>query len=270
MRIVSICPSNTELVGYLELTDKLVGIDDFSDWPKEVNGLRRLGSDLDIDMDKLEELKPDIVLASLSVPGMEKNVEQLKKRNIPHIVLNPNSLAEIRDSLIETAEVLGVKKRGEQLAGRFDAIVEQYEKLSAAVAREKTLYWEWWPKPVFTPGKKNWLTDVSRLAGARNVFETENVASFQTTWEDVYARNPGHICLVWVGLQEEKVDIQKIISRPNWHNLSAVKNRRLYVLEESIYCRPSPRILEGLAKLAHLLHPDVFPGYNGKDPLKNP
>ncbi|WP_368072810.1 ABC transporter substrate-binding protein [Bacillus sp. FJAT-27225] len=69
MKLVTLCPSNTELVNYLGLTQSLVGVDDFSDWPEEILRLPRLGPDLHIDMEKVEALKPDLVLASLSVPG---------------------------------------------------------------------------------------------------------------------------------------------------------------------------------------------------------
>ena len=85
MKLVSICPSNTELLAYLGLIDQLVAVDDFSDWPRSINTLPRLGPDLSIDMDKLESYEPDLVLASLSVPGMEKNIAELEKRKIPHI-----------------------------------------------------------------------------------------------------------------------------------------------------------------------------------------
>lgn len=72
MRVASLCPSNTEILAYLGLTDQLVAVDDYSDWPAAVNTLPKLGPDLSIDMNAVEKAKPDLVLASLSVPGMEK------------------------------------------------------------------------------------------------------------------------------------------------------------------------------------------------------
>src|SRR5690625_7023938 len=87
MRVVSICPSNTEVVAYLGKTDLLVGVDDYSDWPASVLELPKLGPDLSIDMDKVAALKPDIVLASLSVPGMEKNIAALEEKQVPYIIL---------------------------------------------------------------------------------------------------------------------------------------------------------------------------------------
>ena len=69
MRVISLCPSNTEIMEFLGLTELLVGVDDFSDWPKSIESLPRLGPDLSIDLDQVEKVKPDLVLASLSVPG---------------------------------------------------------------------------------------------------------------------------------------------------------------------------------------------------------
>ena len=84
MRVISLCPSNTEIMEFLGLTELLVGVDDFSDWPESIKSLPQLGPDLSINLDLVEQLKPDLVLASLSVPGMEKNIEGLKARKIPY------------------------------------------------------------------------------------------------------------------------------------------------------------------------------------------
>ncbi|WP_070119439.1 cobalamin-binding protein [Bacillus marinisedimentorum] len=267
MKIVSICPSNTELIHYLGLTGQLIAVDDFSDWPEQVNGLPRLGPDLDIDMDKVEALKPDLVVASLSVPGMEKNVEELKKRGLPHIVLNPNTLDEIAADLLTLGNAAGAEEKAAETAAAFNAFIEKYEQLASAVTDRPSIYWEWWPKPVFTPGGKNWLTEISRLAGAENVFADIDQASFKTDWETVKERNPDHIGMAWVGVQQDKMKPELIEKRPGWAELDAVKKRHIHLLEESLYCRPSPRLLLGLKKLAPLIHPAVFPVNDGVDPL---
>ncbi|MBM7551138.1 cobalamin-binding protein [Thalassobacillus pellis] len=258
MRLVSICPSNTELVAYLDKVDLLVGIDDYSDWPESTNSLPRLGPDLDIDMDKLESLDPDLVLASLSVPGMEKNIKGLEDRNIPYIILNPNSLEEIALDVEAVGHALGEENKGKHKAQVFRDAITHFSKLAEGIEVKPKLYWEWWPKPIFTPGKINWLTEVSALAGAENIFATENEASVQTDWEDVRMRDPDQICMVWVGVKEEKMNPDLIKKRPGWENMKAVKRNDIHVLEESLYCRPSPRLLEGIEKLASLLHPEVF------------
>ncbi|MET3698570.1 iron complex transport system substrate-binding protein [Bacillus oleivorans] len=254
MRVVSICPSNTEIVDYLGKTEDLVAVDDFSDWPPEIHHLPKVGPDLSINIDQVEAMKPDLVLASLSVPGMEKNIEGLEKRKIPFITLNPNSLQEIANDIRIIGEALGYKKVGIEKAEQFEAEVRRFKAYSDQIKNRPSLYWEWWPKPVFTPGGLNWLSEISRLAGAYNIFETKHEASVQTDWDEVKRKNPDHICMVWVGVKESKMNPELIKKRPGWSELAAVKNKRIHILEESLYCRPSPRLLEGLEKLLNIIH----------------
>lgn len=267
MKIISLCPSNTELLAYLGLTNQLIAVDDYSDWPASIHALPKVGPDLHIHMDIVEAMKPDLVLASLSVPGMERNVTELEKRNIPYLVFQPHSLQDIADNLLRLGEALQQKERAEAVVDRYRAIIAQYTQLAKKVEQPTTLYWEWWPKPVFTPGKTNWLSEISELAGGTNLFADLEQANVQTDWEEVKKRNPDHICLVWVGVRTEKIDPNIVKKRPGWNEMKAVKADRISVLEEPFFCRPSPRLLLGLKKIAYLLHPDTFPAYDGTDPL---
>ncbi|ERN52206.1 cobalamin-binding protein [Alkalihalophilus marmarensis] len=266
MRIVSICPSNTELAAYLGLEDQLVGVDDYSDWPQSITTLPRLGPDLSIDMDKLEALQPDLVLASLSVPGMEKNIKELVQRDIPHVVYNPQSLDDIASDLIDLGKRTGREEYADHVVSLYQSMISDYKSIALQVEKQ-TLYWEWWPKPVFTPGRTNWLTEISSLSGGENAFIDKEEASVQTDWEDVYNRNPDHICLAWVGVQTNKVKPELLLKRPDWPELPAVAENRVHVLPEPLYCRPSPRLLLGLKKLAAILHPEHFPADDDVDPL---
>ncbi|WP_096188784.1 cobalamin-binding protein [Evansella halocellulosilytica] len=270
MNIISICPSNTELLAYLGLTKSLIGVDDYSDWPKEIHDLPRLGPDLNINMDRVESLKPDLVLASLTVPGMEKNIEKLKERHIPYkIVPNPTTFEEIGNQLKLIGKWTNHEEKANKIHEKYLRILERYRKLSKQVKEVRSIYWEWWPKPVFTPGKGNWLTEMSELAGAKNAFTDYQEANVQTNWDDVKQRDPDVISLVWVGVQQNKVKPSVVMKRPGWSEMNAIKNNQLYVLEEPFFCRPSPRLIIGLKKIAHILHPDIYPPFHEKekDPL---
>src|SRR5690606_10651822 len=162
----------------------LVGVDDFSDWPASVSDLPKLGPDLSIDMDRLEALGPDLVLASLSVPGMERNVEELEKRGIPHLVTNPQSLQDIAEDLVTVGRTCRMVARGRHTAREYMDFSRELKRGADRVSDRPSLYWEWWPKPVFTPGSVNWLTEISQIAGGRNLYEDVELASIQTDWED--------------------------------------------------------------------------------------
>ncbi|CAM3736295.1 cobalamin-binding protein [Alkalicoccus chagannorensis] len=270
MKIVSLCPSNTELIYYAGAGEQLVGIDDFSDFPYEITSqLPRLGPDLDIRMDDVEKLQPDLVFASHSVPGMEKNTAEMDRRGIPYVlVTNPVSLRGIGEALEETAGALGRKAEGKQKRQAFDHFLDSYQTMAQAVPHRPRVYWEWWPKPVFTPGRTNWLTELTDLAGGKNLFGDYPEASVQTTWDEVLARDPDRIFAAWVGVRRQKVNPEVLLKRQGWRDMRAVREDHLYILDEPLYCRPSPRLMAGLAEAAHLLHPDIFPVPDGEEDLR--
>jgi iron complex transport system substrate-binding protein len=259
LRIVSICPSNTELLHFLGVKDELVAVDNYSDWPPCWRDLPRVGPDLDIDIEKVKSFNPDLVIASLSVPGMEKNIERLKREQLSHIIFNPKTISEIANDLKELGEAIGRKERGEEAAQQFLWEIEEIKKKIPKRERPFRLYWEWWPKPVFTPGAKNWLTEISRLVGAVNVYGDAPSDSVQTNWEDVRAKEPDLTLIVWTGVPIHRVKKSMISSRPSWQGHPLANEKNIYVLEEGWYCRPSPRILTGIKHLAHILYPDIFP-----------
>lgn len=269
MRLISTCPSNTEFIGYLGLTSLLVGVDHYSDWPKEIHSLPKVASDLDIDMKRIEELQPDLVLASLSVPGMERNIEKLEKSKIPYVVVpNPKTLTEVGECIRFVGEATGATDRATKLYERFMNVIEAYRTLSRQIEKPKSVYFEWWAKPIFTPGRENWLTEMAELAGGRNIFHDRQEANVITDWDEVQQRNPDVFCIAWVGVETKRANPKVVLRRPDVEKITAIQNNELHILEESLFCRPSPRLIQGLTKLAALLHPDVYPPYDEHvDPL---
>src|SRR5699024_665400 len=160
VKMVSLCPSNTELLDFMGLTPNLIGVDDYSTWPPEINEMQRLGPDQDIDMDIVEKLNPDLVVASLTVPGMEKNIERLKERGLPYIILNPDSLTDIGENILKVGEAIGDQNLAKAAYDKYHRLYEESKKSSEMIKEKPSIYWEWWPKPVFTAGGQNWLTEI--------------------------------------------------------------------------------------------------------------
>ncbi|QOS97738.1 cobalamin-binding protein [Brevibacterium sp. JNUCC-42] len=257
MRIISLCPSNTEILYALDAGEHVIALDDHSDWPLEWQHLPKVGPDLTIDMNKVEALQPDLVIASLSVPGMEKNIEELKTRNLPYIILNPSHISDIAENIREVGRSINRIEKAEQVATHFTERIEQIRMLTKHVNDRPTLYWEWWPNPLYTPGRTNWLTNVSELAGATNVFADYNTDNVKTTRDQVAARNPDHIMVVWCGIEIKRIKSSMIKERPEWQQVTAIQKNDVHILEEGLYCRPSPRLLEGLEQLIKILHPSL-------------
>ncbi|SFX51668.1 iron complex transport system substrate-binding protein [Thermoactinomyces sp. DSM 45891] len=258
MRIVSICPSNTEILHYLGAKDLLVGVDDFSDFPPDYADLPRLGPDLSIHMDLVEELQPDLVIASLSVPGMEKNIKQLEERGIPHITLNPKSWNNILEDVLLVGSYIGRLPEAEKLVAHLTQTVEMIRKHMSTSQSIPRIYWEWWPKPVFTPGQGNWLTEVCELVGAYNIFADYLQESVQTNWLEVVKRNPDLVMVAWTGIEKHRIKKDMFTTRPDWQNTPLADPNLIQICDEGWFCRPSPRLLVGIKHLAHLLAPSRF------------
>lgn len=259
MRIVSLAPSNTEIVAALGLLEQLVGVDDHSDWPPAVASLPRVGPDLQVDIAKVQALAPDLVLASLSVPGMERVVAGIQAAGLPHLVLNPHSLADIYADIRTVAVAAGVATRGERVVSELQARVEAAALRAGAAAnrrgRRLRLYWEWWPRPLFSPGGRNWLTEISALAGGENLFAGVDQEAVRPDPDQVAALDPDVILAAWTGVWQERIPLERITGRPGWERLRAVREGRVYALAEGKYNRPSPRLVDGLEELVELLAP---------------
>lgn len=257
-RIVSLCPSNTEVLHALGLLPRVVGIDNYSDWPPEICDLPRLGRDLDIDMDRVQALHPDLVVASLSVPGMERNVLRLRELGLPAIVLDSHSLGDVWQNMRAVGAAVGVEEAAEQAIADLQSRIQRVREALAGHSRRPRFYWEWWPKPLVCPGGRNWLTTLSELAGGVNITAFADVDAARPTLQEVADAQPDFIFLVWTGVAAQKVRPELVLRRPGWESIPAVQNQRVFVLEEGLFCRPSPRLIDGLEYLARLVHPERF------------
>ena len=119
----------------------------------------------------------------------------------------------------------GIEEHAIKRQQEFLDTVERLKTSGKRFQLPPSLYWEWWPKPVFTPGKVNWLTELSTMIGARNIFDDVDLASVQTDWEDVLKRNPDYICLAWVGVSKSRVNPEIVKKRPGWNTLDAIQER---------------------------------------------
>lgn len=259
MRIVSLCPSNTEILACLGLTAQLIGVDHYSDWPADVKKLPNLGPDLNINIEKVIELKPDFIVGSLSVPGMEKVVERVKSLNTPFLILDPHRLGDIFNDIIKVGEATDRYQKACDLVDWMKERIEEIRQKCPKANPPLRLYWEWWPKPVVSPGGKNWLTDLSEIVGATNVFADIPEDNVKSDWAGVIQANPDYTMVVWTGIPLKNVKIEKIINRPEWRGYPFAKRDRIHILEEGWFCRPSPRLITGLEHLAHILYPEIFP-----------
>ncbi len=247
MRVVSLACSNTEIVCALGCADLLVGVDDHSDYPEAVVArLPKVGPDLDIDVDAVAALRPDLVLATLTVPGHERVVERLSAAGLPFVAPEPVSVADVYRDVRDIGRLLGVEARAEELVREMhDAL----EPTAPADPAAPSVLVQWWPKPVITPGRHSWATDVLAAAGARATLGHEDHKSRPVTDEEVAALAPDAVVLSWCGVHPDKYRPDVVLRNETWADLPFVRERRVYSVGEPLLGRPGPRLVEGVRAL---------------------
>jgi iron complex transport system substrate-binding protein len=256
-RIVSLVASNTEIVCALGLAERLVGLDNYSDYPLEVQHLPRVGRDLKIDATRVASLKPDLVLASLSVPSMERNLPPLRAARLKFIPVRPIGWNGLWDTIRQVGEACGVSQRAESLIGHLQSRAAAVAAQLSDVEVRPRVYWEWWPRPPITAGGPSGITEMCRLAGGQNCFADLDVESGTVEPRVVRGRDPQVIVLCWCGAHKLP-NPANVAARPDWGDISAVKNGRVHAVLEPHFGRPGPRLVDGLEELAKLLHPERF------------
>ncbi len=254
MRIVSLTCSNTEIVCALGCGEQLVGVDDHSDYPAEtLQGLPRVGPDLDIDIGAVAALKPDLVLGSLTVPGHEKVVEALQSAGLPTLVLAPERLRDIENDIGTIGAELEVEARAVAL---IDSMRREIESLSHAVDRDREpvpILVEWWPKPVIVPGRDSWVNDLLESVGALNPFGDHPAKSLPIEAAQACAAKIAGISISWCGVEERRYRPEKVWTREGWGRVPAVEGRMILPISEAYLGRPGPRVVEGARRLGELV-----------------
>lgn len=246
MRIVSLTCSNTEIVDALGLSHLLVGVDDDSDHPPQVvDALPKVGRDLDVDADRVAALNPDLVLASLTVPGHEKVVARLAEKNLNMVVLSPKSVADTLRSIRWVGGMLGVSDRAATLCAEMEAALAPAPDWQSG----PRILVEWWPKPCIAAGNRSWVEQMLRAAGARNAATAIDAESKPLTDAEVQQMAPDGVVISWCGVPLHKYRPDVVRRRPAWAEVPAVQHDHIVPISEAFMGRPGPRIVEGVRQL---------------------
>lgn len=250
MRVFSHTCSNTEIVCALGCAQMLVGVDSDSDYPPGiVAGLPKTGRDLDLDIDEVKALRPDLALTSLTVPGHEKVVEALRAAGLQVLVCDPQSLADVYANIRTIAHALGVPERGEALVAEMEAAMPAVEVRS----RRPSVLVEWWPKPVIAVARQSWVNDLITRAGGRNPWAEVDAKS--VPMEAAQARDalPDVVVMSWCGVKESNYRSDVVRGREGWGVVPAVVHNRIHAVSEAYLGRPGPRLVEGYQRLREII-----------------
>jgi len=254
MRIVPLAPSLTEILYYLGLGDRVVGVTNHSNYPPEAALKPSVGSYVNLNVERIITLAPDLVIGT--VDGNEKFViELLEQAGIPVYVVNPRNVRESVETIGLLSEVCGLEKKGESLAQALSARVNHVVEKTTASREKPLVFLQIHLHPVMSVNSRTIHHDLIRLAGGENMTADEPITYPRISLEEIIRRKPEVILISSMergGMFERaRADWLK------WTSIPAVKNGRVHLIESDLIDRPSPRIVAGLETMARLIHPEI-------------
>lgn len=257
-RVVSLAPSNTEILFAVGAGKQVVGRDDLSDYPTEAKSVTSIGSTFKkLNTEAVVTLKPDLVLAANLTPA--EQVKSLEDLGITVYVLgNPKDFDGLYQNLITVGQMTGhedeAKKLSESLKTRVKNVTD---KIKNATAKPKVFYELDGSDPIkpWTSGPGTFIDTMITVSGGENIGKGLKDQWAQMSSEEIVKQNPDIIVL---GDSNYGITAEKVSARAGWQNIAAVKNKKIFPFNPDLASRPGPRLVDGLEAMAKVLQPDLF------------
>jgi iron complex transport system substrate-binding protein len=235
-RIVSLTPSNTEILFALGLGDKVVGDTSYCDYPPEARKKPHIG-DMKVSIEKVVALKPDIVLAHTVLN--DDVIHRFGDLNIPVLATDPKTFAEVISEIKRIGAATGARPAAERLAKSMSRSIEDAKESAATVAHPKVLVIIQ-TSPLWAAGPKTFVDEMISFSDSENVARDGKPGFSTFSMETAIARNPD---VIVVTRPEDKAYLER---NSLWTRTSAVKRGRVLVIDPDLMFRPGPRLTEGL------------------------
>lgn len=257
-RIVSLSPSNTEVLFAAGAGPLVVGNTEYCDYPEEAKTVAKVGgfSAKTISVETIVSLSPDLVLANDS--GHEPIIEALEQANIPVYAVKGSTFEDVYANLELVGKLTGNEETVAKVVDNMKARIAAVEEKIARVPQDQrpTVFWEIWDEPLMTSGPNTFSAQMIALAGGIDIFPdlTEDYA--QISVEEVVSRNPDVI--MGPDTHGDKLIAEQLATRPGWDGITAIVDGRIYLIDGNSSSRPGPRLADALEEIASSLYPELF------------
>jgi len=252
-RIVSLAPNITEMIYFLGLGERLVGVTRFSYFPKEAQKKPKVGVYTGVNIEKVVTLSPDLVIATAD-GNKREDVEMLEEAGIPVYVVNPRKVNQVLDTIERLGQICGVTDRAKHLV---NCLRERVTKVMKAVRnRERPLVLLVINvKPLISVNQSTIHHDIIKLAGGRNMTGDQSITYPILSMEEVIRKGPD---VIIISSMERGGEFERARKEWfQWSTLPAIQRGRVYLIDSDLIDRAAPRIVTGLEEMARLIHPEI-------------
>lgn len=250
-KVVSMIASNTEILFALGLSEEIVGVNDWDNYPAEVEGKERIGG-IEYNIEKIIALQPDLVVAHESgMSGFEAGIEQLEAVGITvFVVKNALTFEETYMTIEQIGQLTGKVEEAKQVnesiqtkLADIQAKVEGQEGKTAAIVVGGA-------PDIYTAGTKTFMDEMLKAINVKNIVQEEGWPMYST--EQFAASNPDTIIVTYAE------DVNTIKNNPAFANMKALQNDAVKSVDADTTSRQGPRLADGVESMAKALYPDVF------------
>lgn len=256
-RIVSLAPAITEIIYALGAESRLVAVSSACDYPKQALAKEKIGRIEEPDIEKIVALEPDLVLTE-SVTKIE-TLNRLSELGIKNIGFKPSSINDTIDMIEDISYLISAQTQGKKLTKEMRKEYKNLSKLVEEKLEKKQrprVFYQIWLDPLYTAGEGTFIDDLITKAGGYNV--ASKAAGRWPTYsaESLIAADPE----VYISSQHstpEGLDLEDLSQKKIFREVSAFKNKRVYLVDQDLVNRPSNRIIKGYKEIIKAIFPDL-------------
>jgi len=246
LRVIALAPHVTELLYAAGGADRIIAAVDYSDYPEQAKRLPRVGSNREVDMERIAALRPDLLVVWMH-GSSERQIEQIRALGIPMFHSEPKRLAEIPSNLTRLGKLMGTEPVAEAAAA---AMRTQLAALASQYARRPTvrMFYQVWHKPLYTLNGSHIVSDAIRLCGGENIYADMKVTAPVVGIEAVLQDDPEVILGGARSKEEDSVAMWR-----SFPAMTAVRRANLMQVDGNLLNRSGPRMIAGAAALCEKL-----------------
>lgn len=258
-RIVSLAPSNTEILFAVGAGDQVVGVTEYCNYPPEAQEGREIVggfSAKSLSVEKILSLQPDVVFSAGAIH--QPVIEALEQAGVTVVAFDAQSFDEVYQNILTAGRVTGHAAEAEKVVAEMKDRLAKVQAVVRQIPEQERpkVFYEIWDEPLMTAGPNTFIGQMIELAGGINVFADVEEQYPQISPEAVVERDPDVI--LGPDSHAEGLTAEKIAARPGWGDIKAVREGRILIVNGDIVSRPGPRVVEAVEAIARLLYPERF------------
>ncbi|MCX6021183.1 MAG: cobalamin-binding protein [Chloroflexi bacterium] len=249
-RIVCLTAETADILHRLGCWDRVVGVSGYTLFPREARQKPKIGGFTTIFTDKVLALEPDLVISFSNLQA--ETVRELVAKGVRVLAMNQRNLSEMFETILLVGALVGREAAARDLMAEVQDELDRVAALGRALPRHPRVFFEEWPDPLIAG--IGWVSEIVELAGGEDIFadlrRAYNAKARAVKADEVLDRDPELIIASWCG---KKVRPERIVGRPGWDGMTAVRTGQVQEIRSAYILQPGPALLEGLRQIHALV-----------------